>query len=285
MNAKVIINPQAGRQLRDFENKIRSFFKDTNITLNFSYTDKKGHATKIAQKTKDNDLIIIVGGDGTINEVVNGLRDYKVKIGLIPVGSENVFATELKIPKNVKKACEIILKGRTRKIDLGVINKKKFIFVAGIGFDAHAITKIRPKLKKLIGKHSYKIAGLETLFKHKAEELTIKIGKKTEKGYFVLASNVKNYGGNFKITPKAKLDDGYLDICIFQNKDVWSVMKYVVGGITGHITRLKDIKHYQVKKATITSEKAVLYHTDAELGGKTPVEIKVLAKKLKIITP
>ena len=87
MNAKVIINTQAGKQLKDVEKKIFSFFKETKITLKFSYTDKKGHATRIAQRAKNYDLIIVVGGDGTINEVVNGLQDYKTKIGLIPVGS------------------------------------------------------------------------------------------------------------------------------------------------------------------------------------------------------
>lgn len=295
---KLIINPLAGVQKRNInklkrnilpeqrtEKKIEEFFEENNIKIDISRTKKAGDGTILAKKAKNYDIVIAAGGDGTINEVINGL-DAKTKLGIIPIGSGNVFAKELKIPLQTRKACEVILKEKTKKVDLGTINNKKFIFVAGIGFDAHAITNMKPKLKGLIGKHSYTVAGLKTLFQHKPEELDIKInGKKQEKGYFAIISNVKRYGGNIKITPEAELDDGYLDLCIFKNKDVWSIMKYVVGAASGTISKIKEIKQYKIKKAEIKSKNRVLFHTDAEIGGTTPVKISVLPKKLEIITP
>ncbi|MBC8501035.1 MAG: diacylglycerol kinase family lipid kinase [DPANN group archaeon] len=301
MKIKLIINPEAGIQKRNLdrikkniflnkeertERKIEEFFKKKELEIDIAHTKKAGDATNIAKRSKNYDIIIAAGGDGTINEVINGIENYKTKLGIIPIGSENVVSKELKIPTQINEACNIILKGKTKKIDLGLINNKKFIFVVGIGFDAHAITNVKREVKRLIGKHSYTIAGLKTLFEHKPEELKIKIdNKKEETGYFAIISNVKRYGGNIKITPEAELDDGYLDLCIFKNRDVWSVMKYVIGVASGQISKLKEIKHYKIKKADIKAKNKVLYHTAAEIGGTTPVKVSVLPRKLEIIVP
>ncbi|MBU0472446.1 MAG: diacylglycerol kinase family lipid kinase [Nanoarchaeota archaeon] len=298
MKVKLIINPTAGirekniNQLKrkilseeNIEKQITKFFQDKKWIINISRTKKAGDGTIIARKSKNYNIIIAAGGDGTINEVINGMN-INTKLGIIPLGSENVLAKELKISLNIEKACKIIYQNKTKKIDLGIINKKRFIFVAGIGFDADAITKVKPILKKLIGRHAYTVAGLRTLFEHKPEELEITINnKEKEKGYFVIISNVKRYGGNLKITPTAELDDGSLDLCVFKNKDLWSVMKYILGGVSGTMKNVKETKHYKITSAEIKSKKPTLYHTDAEIGGTTPVKIKVIPKKLAVIIP
>jgi|TARA_Y100000031_G_C8245251_1_gene397727 YegS/Rv2252/BmrU family lipid kinase len=297
VKAKLIINPKAGIQKKKLENikkqllkiekiekTIEKFFKKHEITIDTEITKKAKDATKIAKNSKNYDLIIIAGGDGTINEVINGLENFKTKVGIIPFGSENIIAKELKLPLNIKKACETILKGKTKKIDLGEINKNKFVFVTGIGFDAEAIKNVKPELKEILGKHSYTIAALKTFFNYKPEKLTIKINKKEIKGYFIIASNVKRYGGNLNITPDAELDDGFLDLCIFKEKKPSTIIKYLIGATSGQIKRIKGLEHHKIKQAEIKSKNKVLYHTDAEIKGTTPVKIKVLPKKLLIIS-
>jgi len=297
----LIINPKAGIQKKklgelkeklfleeenQLEREIKTFFEKHKLHLDIKRTKKAGDATRIAKTSKDYDAIIAAGGDGTVNEVINGLENYETKIGIIPLGSENVMAKELKIPLKVKRACEIIIKGKTKDVDVGLANKKKFLFVSGIGFDANAITNVQPKIKQILGKHSYAVAALKTLFEHNPEELIITINKKeVVKGYFVIISNTKRYGGKLMLTPDAELDDGFLDLCVFKNKDIWSMIKYLLSARAGQIKKIKDIEHYKIKTAHIKSKKKVLFHTDAEIGGTTPVNIKVLPRQIKLIVP
>jgi len=302
MKIRLIINPYAGIQKKriskikenlflEKENKtekeIMNFFKKVNLKIDVKRTKKAEHATSIARDSKEYNTIIVAGGDGTINEVINGIKNFKTKIGIIPLGSENVMAKELNIPLKLKKACEIILKGKTKEVDIGVANKKRFIFVSGIGFDAKAISNIRPKLKQLIGKHSYTVAGFKTLFEHQPKELNIKIDNEKEiiKGYFAVVSNTKKYGGNLLITPDAKIDDGFLDLCVFKNKDVLSMMIYLLSARVGQIKSITGIKHYKIKSAKITSKEKVLFHRDAEIGGTTPVNISILPKRIRLFVP
>lgn len=297
MKAKLIINPKAGIHRENIHkvksaltgmsqgDQIKTFLSEENIEVDIFETKKSGDATKIAKDVEGYDMVIGAGGDGTVNEVVNGLNNFDVSLGIIPLGSENVFAKELKIPLRIKNSCKVIGKGKTRKVDVGVMNKKRFIFVAGIGFDAHAIKNVRQKVKKILGKHSYTLAGLKTLFEHKPEKIKISFNGKETFGYFAIISNVKRYGGRIKVTPNAKLDDGYLDMCVFKNKDLLSVMRYVMGAASKQMHLTENIERYKIKKGKITCEKPVLYHTDAEIGGKTPVEVDVLAKTLRVVVP
>ncbi|MFH1589989.1 MAG: diacylglycerol kinase family protein [archaeon] len=300
MKIKLIINPAAGIQKKNLvkikntilslkqitpEMKIKNFFEKKGLKIDVEETKKQSDATNIAKKSKNYDIIIAAGGDGTINEVINGMQNHKTKLGIIPLGSENVMAKELNIPLRITNACKTIIKGNTRKIDIGTINNKKFIFVAGVGFDAEAITNVQPILKKLLGGHAYTLAGLKTLFSHKPEELTIIIDGKKEKAYFAIVTNIKTYGAGIVIASNAEMDDGYLDLCLFKNKDLWSVMKYVVGAASGKMSKLKGIEQHKIKKAEITSKKKVSYHTDAEIGGTTPIKIAILKEKLSVIVP
>jgi|FLOH01.1.fsa_nt_gi diacylglycerol kinase (ATP) len=284
MNIKLIFNPEAGNKKIDLNNIIK-FFENKKHTIKLFITQKKGDARKFVSKKDSYDTIVIIGGDGTLNEVINGLQNYHVKIGLIPSGTENVLSKELKIPLNVQKACEIIHKGKTITADIGSSNETKFLFVVGVGFDAHAIRNVNTRLKKIFGKHSYKIAAIKTLFQHKAEELTITINKKKTKAYFAIITNIKKYAGNILVAPNAEFNDGQFELCLFKNKDIWSTIKYLTSISSGKLSNNKDMEIYQITTATIESKIPVLYHTDAEIGGTTPLKIKILRQKLNIIVP
>jgi len=295
LSIRIIINPKAGRNIsRKFIEKpidtIKKFFSDKKITVDIKETKRKGHA-KILAKNKRFDIIIAVGGDGTINEVINGFSlensnaDNRQLLGIIPTGSENVFAKEMNIPLNVKRACEVILRMNHRKIDLGLVNNKRFIFTLGIGFDAQAITQADPFIKQIIGKHSYLLAGFKTLFSYKQEEITITNKNKKHKGYFALVNNLKLYGGKMIFTPDAKPDDGYFDVCLFKKRDIFSMFKNLASAKSGHIKTFGDVEIFKCKEAIITSKKPVLYHTDAEISGKTPVSVSIKKHAIDLIIP
>jgi YegS/Rv2252/BmrU family lipid kinase len=175
-------------------------------------------AKKLGQ-TPDH-LIVPCGGDGTINTVLNGLPQNST-MGILPAGTANVIARELGIPLNFKDAAKLLLTGATKKIDLGEFNGRKFIFVAGIGFDATVADSVSSPLKKLIGKLAYHVETGKQFPFYIPPDISIKIDNKPEvKGKYAIIANMRRYGGDLFFARNAKYDDGLLDLVLFEE---WSL--------------------------------------------------------------
>jgi len=218
--------------------------------------------------------------------VVNGLAKSKTALGIIPSGTENVLAQELKIPRNnFLKAAKVILKGKKKRIDLGKVKNKYFVFVCGVGFDAHVAKKVDPFIKKILGATAYPLTALKEIFKYKPAHITLEANGKVYGGTFVIVGNTKLYGARLFFTPKAKIDDGLLDFCIMKNTDLFSVLKYGLGAKIGQVDKFADAEYVQAKEAVIKADRPVLIHTDAESVGKTPVKIKVVPLALDVLVP
>ncbi len=277
----IIINPHAGNKNIDFIiKKISSKLPDSEIIK----TTHAGHATEIAKKTKSK-TIIAVGGDGTINETINGILKNKNKprLGIVPIGTSNMLARALNIPTTIKGSIKTITNRKSRKIDIGCINNRHFTIAAGVGLDAHSYKNVEPKIKKMFGEIAYPISLLNTLFNYAPEKLTIEANKRKIEGYYTLICNIGTFSKIFHLVKSAKDDDGYLDILILKKKDIPNHFKYLLGLITDTHKNFPDIEHIRAKQLKISSKKGVLGHADAELVGKTPFEIKVLHKAIRII--
>ena len=288
MKYLLIINPKAGKS-KYIEADIENLFKKKKKKLTIKKTKNPLDAKKFAKRAIGNfDVVIAAGGDGTINEVVNGLANSNVKMGIIPIGTENVLAQELKIPFNHLKAAERILKKKHKIFDLGKANKRYFVLMCGIGLDAKAAASVEPFLKKFFGRTAYHISALKTTLTHIPKKLEIHLDDQIlpRWGYFAIIGNIKYYGGNISFTPLANYNDGYLDICIFKNRDLFNNLKYFIGAASkGKIPLLdfSNVEYFRVKKIKIKSKNKVLAHTDAESIGSTPVTINVVPKAIKIL--
>jgi len=283
--ALFIVNPKCRglKKLQSFD-RLKDIFLDKKIDLEIYETFSSGDATKKADTEKNNyDLIIAGGGDGTINEVINGIANSKTQFGIIPLGTENVLAQELKISLDPKKALLNILNGSSHKVDLGKANGRYFILMAGIGFDAYVASEVEPVLKELLGSAAYHLTAIQKVFEYSHTKLNIEADGKKYEGYFVVVGNVKLYGGKIKLTYHAAIDDGYVDLCIFQKKDVFSIIRYLFGATVQMHHLMPDVEYFKAKKIKITAEEPVLVHTDCEIIGKTPVEIEVCPKALNMI--
>ena len=157
MRYLLVINPLAGDgKARGLITKISAFFHLHGHDMTIAQTQKRGDGIRLTKRHQNkHDVVIACGGDGTINEVINGLIGTKKPLAIIPLGTENVFARYLKIPSDVEKACQRIVNGKHRVIDLGKANGRHFILMTGIGFDAHVASKVEPLLKKLFGSIAY----------------------------------------------------------------------------------------------------------------------------------
>ncbi|MDO8642908.1 MAG: diacylglycerol kinase family lipid kinase [Candidatus Woesearchaeota archaeon] len=295
----LIYNPHAhsGKSITDLPD-ILEYFKDHDVSVDVVETNGPDDATKkAAAACATYATIVAAGGDGTINEVINGIVSGKNKkknknkkqprLGIIPMGTENVLAQELGISLDPYKACERIIKGTAHAVDLGVARtstkKRYFIIASGIGFDAHIANSIDPALKKLIGSTAYVLTGLRELFNYTPSNMRIKINGVECRGYFVIVGNAKLYGGGTMLTHKADMTDGLLDACILQSRDVFNFIKFLFGVAIQKHDYFENVVYAHTKKLSIESDKPVLVHVDCEILGTTPVEIQVCPKKLEII--
>ena len=212
-----IINPIAGhKKYKIAEKGIHKYLDHKKFESNIEYSKKKGDVQKITKKAIDRgaNIIIAVGGDGTVNEVSSVLIKSNIKMGVIPIGSGNGLALCLGIPKNIKKAIERINLNHAKKIDCISINNLHSINIIGFGFDACVAKEFSKETSR--GLIKYIILTFKLLISYKPKEFTVKFNNKIEKikAFSLNICNGKQFGNNFIISPKAKIDDGKLRICI-----------------------------------------------------------------------
>jgi YegS/Rv2252/BmrU family lipid kinase len=232
------------------------------------------------------DAIVAAGGDGTVNEVVNGLAGSDVPFGILPVGTMNVFATELGIPMgSLSKAWKIIDAGHIRSIDLAKANSGYFVQLAGIGLDAEVVRQTTPDSKKALGPVSY-LLTLAQVAARKPPRITIQTPEhKDREGSFVLVGNGRFYGGPFTMFKDAKLDDGLLDVMVFQNQSHWDIFRYMQAILFGAHPELHDVEYFQTRKLKLTATDFVPVEVDGELVGELPHTFGFSRKKLKVLVP
>jgi YegS/Rv2252/BmrU family lipid kinase len=280
MKALIIQNPMSGRS-DEFNDSVKDIFKKANINIEIKETTAIGEGIKLAKSAIGRyDIVIAAGGDGTVNEVINGIIGKKIKLGILPLGTENSVSKELGIPENCKKAAKIIAQGKSIKFDIGSLENSKgkryFALVAGVGFDAAIAADLTPHLKKMLHGAAYLLEGLKELVEYKKHKMIVKIDDKEElEGYFAIIGNVKYYGMGLEMTPEADPTSGKLDLILFKKENIFEMLKYGVHALLHNIDKYKDVEYRKFKKAVIDSEGDVLVHADSELAGGTPVTFQV----------
>lgn len=235
---KFIVNPAASRGRGNTTGKwLEQECKNRNLDFNLQYTNSPGHASEIAANSiKDFEYIISVGGDGTLQEVINGLFGVKTKIGIIPVGTGNDFVRAVKIPIQPMQALEIVIAGYDKQIDVGKVGDRIFHNGVGVGFDAWVVNESL-KIKKLRGRIVYLYAILKTLKNYKAPMMEVKYNDISivQKLFLVTVGNGNSLGGGIKLTPFAEIDDGYLDLNIIQDVNKLKILKNLIKVIPGNM--------------------------------------------------
>ncbi|MBB5226062.1 diacylglycerol kinase family lipid kinase [Treponema ruminis] len=288
-------------------NKIRELLKKKKVEFKVHVPQRVGHAMQIAKEVsslaEDDIKIVVVGGDGTINEVLNGITDFsRIKLGLIPTGSGNDFARGVKIPRhNQKKALDIILKSKAdKKIDLGrssvlsTGDSRIFAISSGFGLDAIVGTGLnQAKIKKILnwmhlGALGYVVLTVQTLFTMKTYSVSLKFDDDEPLSFnkliFLAAMNFKAEGGGVPMCPKAKGDDGLLSICMAAG--VPKVLTFLLFPLLcmGLHGRSKGFYLRNCKKLVLESDSKSILHTDGELVGNVDrVQFEVLPQKLTML--
>ena len=281
----IIFNPKAGSGKKAILDKIIKILSLTN-SIELFETKAAGDATDIARKESDNfDIIVAAGGDGTINEVVNGINP-NTPLGIIPMGTANIVAIEAGISNNVQNICAVINQGNTKKVYLSNINNKKFILMAGIGYDAQVVTNINPKLKKIFGKLIFALEGFKQFFKLKEFTITIKTNHQTYNANWVLITNAKHYAGSHSITTGTDIFDEHLVCYIFPNLSKLSFLyNLFLIVLFGDLSKSDKIITIRSSSLEITSDSTTPVQCDGELFGQLPALIKNNSECVNLLIP
>ena len=271
----------------DVIKEVRKKCDKEKIKLDIEFTKYPKHATKLSEAAKDiYDLIIAAGGDGTINEVINGMANSKAILVIIPFGSTNVLASELGVPSDPKMAAELITMGKKIKMDLGYAKtsneSRYFSMMLSAGPFAQVIKDTTPEFKKRWGRFAYPFRLIKLLFRYKWHKIYVKHKLKSA-GYFVIIANIKYYGGEYEIADKANIRDGLLDLVIVNRKNPWDIIELIFSIASGKLNKFKRKEYYQTKEAEIYSHYNMQIQVDGELLGNAPVSVKIMPKALNVI--
>ncbi len=234
--------------------------------------------------SESNTLVAIAGGDGTLNIAVNEIKSGS-ELGLIPIGTANVVAKELGFPKKTLDIFKLLLTGASQKIDLGVCCEKKFVFAAGIGFDAVVAKSVSKSLKSVLGQAAYAIALVKTLLCYKASKLTIECDDgKILSGDFAIFANMRRYGGGLSFVPEARYDDGIINLILLKKFNFLSLLKLIKYAYGKGELPESAIK-YTGRKFRVTASEPTYYELDGEVfGPEKSFDIGILPMKQGIIT-
>ena len=283
MKIRFIINPIAGTgKQKNIKNYISKNFNNYDII----YTQYSGDAKKITLDAINNkfDIIISVGGDGTLNECVQASVNSNIVLGVIPCGSGNGFAKHIGMSTNPEKAIMQIKNSYVLMVDSCLANDKYFINVSGVGFDAH-IANLFSKVKKRGLKQYINLIAKELSYKGKEYILKYNKTKKNINAYLIAFANSSQYGNNFNISPDAKIDDGLIDFVVVKSFPKWQIPFFIIKIVRGNIHKSKYVKIIKTNEMEILS-KDTLIHLDGEpYQTSSHLKIKIIPKSLKILIP
>lgn len=253
-----------------------------------------GDSERIARSAVDEGYttIIAAGGDGTINEVVNGIvgscegGKQRATLGILPVGTMNVFAMELGIPLNsMEKAWAIIEQGRISQLDLPQAGSRYFVQLGGAGLDAEVVRRTTRESKKALGPLSY-LVSLAQVAGDKPPPITIECDRGVERtGSFVLFGNGRFYGGPFKMFHDGSQTDGLLDVLVFKNQSPWDLFRYMQAILMGQHPKLDDVEYFQTSSLILGSDKPVPYELDGEMVDYLPLRVTLDRGALSVLVP
>jgi len=289
---KFIINPSSGRQA--MEKKIDTLCKlllDDGYILAKYFTRNKYDAMLEARRTcnEDFDLIVVCGGDGTVNEVVKGIATggRRVPIAILASGTVNDFANYLGIPRNTYEFFDLIKRDKVIDVDIGCVNDDYFVNVAAGGLLTNVAYQAQPDIKAVLGRMAYYLEGLKELVNQGLETVRVTIQSEEftseEDILLFVISNSSSIGGFTKLAPEADVVDGLLDVVLIKKADIAELANIFINVLTGeHINHPKVI-YYKTKKLKVESDRKIVVDIDGEYGGKLPAEFRVIPKGLSIL--
>lgn len=283
----MIVNPAARKvSVRRIRFAV-DFLEGRGYKTELLLTKRRGDAEIFARDASKKKplMIIAAGGDGTINEVINGMAFSDVPLAILPLGTTNVLARELGISMDVEDCLEVALSGAPKDICLGRIEtgtvSRYFCLMAGIGFDGRAVYEMNPLIKKVSGEAAYFLSGIKNLINYRPDNISVRVNEIDYPAHSTIIGKISRYGGDYRITSDARLSDPFFYSCIFRGRKRSDVLRYVFGVFKGTHLKYKDIEYLKCSSVEITGRAHI--QIDGDYFGVSPARISIVKDALKLI--
>lgn len=292
--ARIIANPASGsstdgtlKELAD----TAAWLTEQGLPTELRLTRRPGHATDLAREAAaaGYEVVIAAGGDGTVNDVIQALAGYRSALGVLPMGTVNVWAREMGIGLTTEEAREVILHGVRRRVDMGRAGQRYFLMMAGIGFDAEAARRVEHgKLKRFGLKFIEYLATVGIMsVTHQSDTLRFTVGgrKRSEEALMVIVGNTRLYGGAMTFTQRAVADDGVLDIVVIGSGGLFHRLSVIGRALLRQPTAGPHVRYVRAQRVRIESRRPVPVQVDGEVIGSLPMTFSIAPQALSVIVP
>ncbi|MBB6454907.1 diacylglycerol kinase (ATP) [Salirhabdus euzebyi] len=290
--ARIIYNPTSGREAfkKELPNVLQKL-EQAGYEASAHATTCEGDAIDAARIAVERryEVVIAAGGDGTINEVINGLAEqsYRPKLGIIPVGTTNDLARAIHVPRNIQAAVDIIVQNNTRNLDVGRVNDKYFINIAGGGKITELTYEVPSKMKTVLGQLAYYLKGMEMLPSIRPSKVKISFDDQVieEEIMLFLVSNSNSVGGFEKLAPEARMDDGLFDLLILKKTNIAEFIRIVTLVLRGNHLDNDKVIYTRTNSVSVETEEKMQLNLDGEFGGLLPGKFVNLYQHIEFFVP
>ena len=295
----MIYNPTAGpRDARRGLKRVRSYLRRRGWSVELQLTEKAGDAITLSRAAAQAgcDVVVVAGGDGTVNEAVNGLVGTETALSVLPVGTGNMWAKQLGIPtytltnpRRLREAAAGLTEGTIRAVDVGQANGCHFLCWAGIGLDAQVTTRMEPRQRytKRLGALPYAIAAVLIARDFQGVRTRASLDGSIVRGrtLLILVSNIQQYAGILPLAREARMDDGLLDVFVFKGLGFQYAVHHLLKIISRRYLQDPQVVHRQARHIEVWTEWAVPVQVDGDPIGVTPITLKVVPRALRVLVP
>jgi len=285
----LIYNPRSGvRHGRDRAvSQMMNLLGRRGLRVEVQPTVAPGDATRLSGEALAAriDMVVVHGGDGTVNEAMQPLVGSETSLAVWPGGTANVLAREVALPDDLDRVADMIATGRTRRVSVGRAGQRYFLLMAGIGLDAALVRAVNPTLKRLIGQGAFWMAALERLVRWESPPFLVEVEGRRYNATFALLANVAAYAGSMRIAPRAHIESHHLDLCLVDWTDRWRFIRHVRAGFAGTVPGLPGVTYMQARDITVTENTAVWVQVDGELLARLPMTFKCVPAALSLVVP
>jgi len=283
----LVANPISGRGrgLAAAETLARGF-AERGTSAEVLRTAARGDAPRLLAAAGPADLVIAIGGDGTLSEVLSGLTDPRTPVGLLPMGTANVLAHALGLPRDPGAALELFLAGRVRELDVARVGARLAHLVVGIGFDAVVVREVEARRRGPITKLAYVGAALRSLRSYRPVPLRVWLDGEelAERPGLVWIANTLKFADLLRFAPGTALDDGRWEVYLFARGTVTELVAAAARGLVHHLPG-GPVTRRQARAVRVEAAEPVAYQVDGDLGGVTPLAFELLPQRFRILAP
>lgn len=282
-----IHNPVSGSRSNRKVGAVLRILRDDGWRIVVRETSAPGDAERFGRETAasgDADIVVVAGGDGTINETVNGLGGADIPIAILPAGTANVLALELGLGRSPLRLAATIARGRRRALWPGTANGRLFVAMASCGFDGRVMAGLSLKTKRWVGKGAYVLSGARTWLRGDMPALTVTTERESVEGGWIIVTNTRHYAGRFLLAPEADPFEPGLQVVVMPARTRWDLIRQGSALLLGRVSALADVSVVPSRAVRIEGPDGEPFELDGDIAGTLPLEIRAATKPLTVLT-